>query len=54
MGKDEMEFVTWMSRLAREDRELYRELRQEAWDMVQRNHAQHTSEQRSRWLGNAS
>lgn len=52
--QDEMEFVAWMARIGQEDRELYRKLRAEAWEMVRQNHERKSDEERSRWLGNAS
>lgn len=52
--KDELEFVVEMSRIAREDREIYRRLRAEAWALVRRNHADKSEEQREAWNRSAS
>lgn len=53
-GIDEMEFVVEMARIAREDRDLYRKLRAEAWDLVKRNHEKQNDDQRAAWLRSAS
>lgn len=54
MTDDELAFVVAMGRLGRSDREQYRQLRQEAWDLVQENHRQQSAEQREKWHRNAS
>lgn len=51
---EEIEFVRWMAALGQEDRELYRELRAEAWAIVQRRHASKDDGAKRRWLRNAS
>ena len=54
MEDDEMAFVVAMGRLGRSDRDRYRQLRQEAWELVQENHRSQTPEQREKWNRNAS
>lgn len=51
---EDMAFVEWMVRLGKEDRELYRALREEAWAMVQGNHARQSEAQRAAWLRSSS
>jgi hypothetical protein len=48
------EFVAWMSRLGKEDRDLYRSLRAEAWTMVAANHREQTPAERRAWLRKSS
>lgn len=48
------ELVTVLARIGREDRELYRELRAEAWAMVAAKHERQTEEEREIWLATAS
>lgn len=54
MTKSEMDLVAVLARIGRDDRELYRQLRAEAWALVQRNHVNKSEEQKARWLRNAS
>ena len=54
MKNDELEFVLVLGRLGRTDREGYRQLRQEAWDLIQENHTQKSAEERLIWCRNAS
>jgi len=49
-----LEFVAAMTGLAALDRDAYRELRAEAWSMVQSNHANKSEQQRADWKKNAS
>lgn len=51
---DELDFVAWMAQLASENRDLYRRLREEAWQLVQENHAAKSNEARERWNRAAS
>lgn len=54
MTLDEMAFVVAMGKLATEDRERYRELRAEAWEMVRQNHERKSPDDLERWQRNAS
>lgn len=49
-----MEFVAAMSSLAAKDRVKYRELRAEAWRLVQLNHEAQSDLERATWTNNAS
>ena len=51
-GRDE--WLRLMVEIAATDRDLYRKLRQEAWDRVERGHAEKTAEERAVWQRNAS
>lgn len=51
---NELEFVAWMARLGREDRDLYRLMRKEAWDLVQANHAAKDAQQLDQWRRGSS
>lgn len=48
------ELVDTLLRLAREDRELYRQLRSEAWALSAKAHGKQTEEERAAWLAVAS
>lgn len=50
----EMDFVEAMVKIAAEDRDLYRQLRAEAWAIVAANHQLKTPREIAVWLGNAS
>lgn len=49
-----LEFVAAMTGLATKDRDLYRELRAEAWALVQANHERQSENERAAWTSNAS
>ncbi len=49
-----LEFISAMTGLAATDRDLYRELRAEAWKLVQLNHETKSETQRATWSKNAS
>lgn len=50
----EIDFVVAMGRLGIEDRDLYRRLRAEAWEMVRENHQGKTEHDLALWLAKAS
>ncbi len=52
--RQELELVAVLARIGRDDRDLFRQLRAEAWEMVQSNHRNQTAAQRNEWLSNAS
>lgn len=52
--RDELELVAVMARIGRDDRDLFRQLRDEAWAMVQTNHEKQSPVQRKKWMRNAS
>lgn len=54
MTRDELDLVVVLVRIGRDDRELYRKLRAEAWEMVQENHRRLSAEEREIWLRGAS
>jgi hypothetical protein len=49
-----LEFVAVMAQVGRDDRDLYRQLRAEAWAMVQENHREQSPREKAKWLTNAS
>lgn len=49
-----MEFVVAMVTLAKVDRDAYRLLRAEAWDMAAANHARKSAAEREIWARSAS
>lgn len=53
-NEEQLAFVVWMVRIGQSDRELYRQLRSEAWEMVAENHRAMTPEERSLWLKKSS
>lgn len=54
MEADELLWLTWMTSIAKHDRDAYRELRKEAWELYVRDHAAQTSAERDQWLEKAS
>ncbi len=54
MTKFDLEFLETMVRLGRTNRDLYRQLRAEAWAMVAENHARMSDAERDCWKKNAS
>jgi hypothetical protein len=55
-GKDvtDLELLLLLVHLARTDRDLYRRLRQEAWDMIASKHGSLTEQQLGAWRRDAS
>lgn len=54
MEQDDLDFVAVMARIGRDNRDLYRQLRAEAWEMVRRNHEKRSAKQLEVWKRNAS
>lgn len=54
MTREELDLVVVLARISVRDRDLYRQLRAEAWEMVQRNHRELTADEREIWLRGAS
>jgi hypothetical protein len=54
MNRDVLELVAVLAKIGADDRELYRQLRAEAWAMAKQNHGNKTEQQREKWLANAS
>jgi hypothetical protein len=54
MDADEMEFLVAMNRIAKVDRDTYRELRRRMWELIAATHAEQTPAERAAWLKNAS
>lgn len=52
--RDELEFVAELVRIARADRDIYRQIRAEAWAMVQQNHAHMSECEHEAWTRTAS
>lgn len=54
MDPEVVAWVRFMRELGEEDRDLYRQLRAEAWELVRRRHERMTSDERMQWERSAS
>jgi hypothetical protein len=50
----DVELLVTLARLGQDDRDLYRQLRAEAWEMVAQRHREMTAEERAAWTARSS
>ncbi len=51
---DSPDFVVWMAKLGKTDRDMYRRIRARAWEMIVENHERMSPDELEKWRRQAS